>query len=481
MTILKDYVAAVHSGSDEYKEAEGYYTGNVEEFFSSAALRQALRKTKHRGQHNYCRVVVDAVLNRLAIANVVASTETAQKKITAVWDDNDLALEANEVHRRALEYGDCYALVWPDETGEWRVSYNSPRTTALVYDPENPRKKLYAVKMWKVAVPTETTTKPQTRMNVYTADAIHKYVTDTDEVTEGTNWRGMGTEDNPFGEIPVFHFRTHRPYGKPEHFEAYGPQNDINKLLATQMFTVDYQGAPQRYALSQSGDNEVMDFEDNETDRENMSALQASPGSVWYMKGINGVGQFEPANPDVFWKPIGSLKASIAALTDTPFHYLDKETNAAGGEALRVSEAPLLKKVADRQVSFGATWRELFNFILKVEGIKARLEVKWDTVESFDSLDKWDVILKKINGGLSHAQALREGGYEEEDIKKILAERAEEAAAVQFYNRTDANGQQSLQNAPAARVSTADNAANNQNRNGLTEDAKVNGGRGTNN
>lgn len=466
MTILTEYVAAVTERADEYKEAEDYYNGDVAEVFATARLRRALRVTGHRGWHNYCRVVVDSVLNRLEVANIVADNETAQAAVQKVWDDNELALEANEVHRNALKFGDCYALVWPDENGDLLISYNSPRTTALVYDPENPRKKLYAVKMWKVKPEPLTANKPQTRMNVYTADAIHKYVADTDEVTEGTNWRAMGREDNPFGEIPVFHFRTGRPFGTPEAKAGYGVQNDINKLVATHMYTVDYQGAPQRYAMSQAGDDATVDFGDDETERENLSALKSDPGSLWYLKGINGVGEFQPANPNVFWEPINALKQSMAALTETPFHFLERSKSDLSGEALRVAEAPLMKKVKDRQAAFGTTWAELFNFVLRVEGIKARLEVKWNIHESFDELERWDVILKKINGGLSMAQALREGGYEEEDINKILAERQAEKEAGMTYERS-----------PEVRTSTYDNETYGE-RNSLTEDAKVNGGRG---
>lgn len=466
MTILKEVVLAVTDRADEYKEAEDYYEGNVSERFASRNLRKALRTTKHYGQHNYVRVITDAVLNRLEIARVIADNEAAQTAIDKVIADNDLALEFNEIHRRALEFGDCYALVWPDENGDTQISYNSPRTTAIVYDPENPRKKAYAVKMWKDGDPFDSTVK-RTRLNVYLPDRVIKYSADSDEVTEGTQWTNIGTEENPFGEIPVFHFRTHRPYGKPEAREAFGAQDDINKLLATHMFTVDYQGAPQRYALAYTGDQDIVDFGDDETERENMNALHSDPGSLWYLKGISNVGQFQPADPKVFWEPIKSLKESMSALTDTPFHYLERGmAGVSGGEGLRVSEAPLLKKVADRQTSFATTWRELFKFVLKIEGLTANLEIKWDLVESLDALGQWDVMLKKINAGLSHRQALREAGYEEKEIERIMAERSQEAAEGAYYQRK-----------PEARVSTEDNE-NFDNRNGLTEGAKVNGGRG---
>lgn len=469
MTILTEYVEAVTKNATRYKEAEAYYTGEVSESFASAKLRHVLRATGHTGTQNYCRVIVDAVLNRLEIANVVCDTQRAQAKVTEIFEANELGLEANEIHRAALEYGDAYALVWPDANGDIKISYNSPKTTAIVYNPENPREKLYAVKMWTVKGSVLNATQDTTRMNVYTADKIYKFTTKTNEaVTENTQWASAGTEENPFGEIPVFHFRTHRPFGKPEHYEAYGAQNDINKLLATHMFTVDYQGAPQRYALAMQGENDAVDFGDDETERENLNSLKSSPGDLWYLKGIHGVGQFQPADPKVFWEPIKMLKESMASLTDTPFHYLERGlSGVAGGESLRVSEAPLLKKVADRQTSFGTTWRELFLFVLKVEGIKsARIEVKWNLVESLDALGQWDVMLKKINAGLSHRQALREAGYEETDIERIMAERAQEAQEGAYYTRS-----------PQARTSTEDNE-NFEGRNEKTEAAKDNGGRG---
>lgn len=460
MTVLKEYVSAVTGRAEEYREAENYYEGNVaEQFNGNAKLRRALKVTGHKGLHNYCRVVVDAVLDRLEIANITAPTDEAQAKVNQLWEINEMALEESEIHRRALEYGDCYALVWPDEEGDLLVSYNSPRTTALVYDPENPRKKLYAVKMWKQDENT-------TRLNVYTPEVIQKYSVNSSEVTEGTNWTHIGSEENPFDEVPVFHFRTHRPYGKPEHFAAYGAQNDINKLLATHMFTVDYQGAPQRYALAYTGEHDVVDFEDDETERENINSLQSHPGNLWYLKGIMNVGEFRPADPDVFWKPIESLKRSMAALTQTPMHFFERAINVPSGESLRVAEAPLMKKVRDRQVAFGAAWRDLFRFMLKVEGFDTDVEVKWKALESMDSLDEWDVMLKKINAGLSHRQALREGGYDEKLIEKIMAERQKEAEEGAYYQRI-----------PQARVSTDDNETF-ENRNGLTEGAKDNGGRG---
>lgn len=64
---------------------------------------------------------------------------------------------------------------------------------------------------------------------------------------------GLGNVVVPsYGAVPVFHFRTREPYGRPEHRGTFGPQNAITKLSATLMATVDYQAFPQRYALMQA-------------------------------------------------------------------------------------------------------------------------------------------------------------------------------------------------------------------------------------
>lgn len=447
MAIFKDQVAAVLARRNEYEEAEAYYEGDVPEVFATAKLRRIFKTAQDRSRLNFCRPVVDAVNDRLEIAAIKGSTSKASDVITRVWTDNELSLEAQEIHRRALTFGDCYVAVWPGEDGSLQVSYNSPKQMVLVYDPENPRKKLYAVKMWKSG-------EHETRMNIYTEEAIHKYVTDSDLVTEGSQWFAAGDSiENPFGEVPVFHFRTHRPFGRPEHFDAYDAQNHINKSFITSIYTMDYQGAPQRYALSGFNEGEVNDFAESDTDRENVGTLKNGPGELWYLKGVAEVGEFKPASPDNFWLPIKNTINTIAALTKTPLHYFEK-SSLPSGNALRTAEAPLLKKVDDRQRSFESTWREIFRFVLRAEGVGGDVQVFWKEVESLDELERWDVALKKINSGLSHRQALREGGYSEDQIEQIMAERAEEVSQGLLYPRNTDGGNTRV---PQARVSTTDN------------------------
>lgn len=435
MTIMKEAVNAVLEHKVHYATARDYYEGKVPEVFATARLRRVFANTGDFSRLNFCRPIVTAVSNRMEIASIVGDTKTATAKIAEVWNDNDMGLEAKEINDKSLIYGDGYALVWPDAAGKVRISYHSPETMGMVYNPEAPTERLYAVKMWVA--------NGKTRMNTYGADAIRKYVTNSTEVTDGSQWTLIETIDNPFGEVPVFHFRTHRPFGRPEHYDAYDAQNAINKLFITSMHTIDYQGAPQRYALANAGDGEGSDFDDTDTDEEALQNLKNGPGELWYMKGVTKVGEFSVADPRNFWEPIKDTLRTMSALTDTPLHFFERTGNNPTGNGLRTAEAPLLKKIADREQSFGYTWRDVFRFVLKIEGIKSGVQVFWKTHESLDELERWDVALKKINSGLSHRQALREGGYSPEQIEQIMSERQEEAKAGLYYQR-----------APQTRVNT---------------------------
>lgn len=429
---MSDIKLAVETLADRhagYVNAEDYYRGSEREVFVNARWNRALKSYGLDYVLNYCGIVVDTVLNRLEIASVQGTNEASNKALNEIWEQNEMILDSTEIHRRALTYGDCYAIVWPDDEGEVQITYNSPLTTVLIYDEENPRIKSYAAKMWQS---TNSFGKKIVRLNLYYPDRVEKFWRDG-EISyvpgDENSWNRTGTVENPWGEVPVFHFRTHRPYGTPEHAPGIGAQDAINKLVVNHMETVDYQGAPQRYALSNFGnESEGADpFEDDDTARENIAALQNHPGNVWFMNGVSQVGQFSPADHKQFTEPIQAYVEKMASLTNTPLHYFKSNGVVVSGEAYRHAESPLIKKVRARQLSFGSTWRDLFRFALKIQGIDVDVQVKWAGVESIDATDTWNVALQKKALGLPLKMILTEMGYDEELAGQI----AEEAEAKQ--------------------------------------------------
>jgi SPP1 family phage portal protein len=424
MSDIKKAIDTIVDRRNTYLVAEEYYEGINSEVFSNNRWLQVLGNVKTNFRFNFARTVVDSVLNRLEIANIVANTEDANKKIKDIWDMNDLQIDSDEIHRRALVYGDCYAIVWTDVDGNTTVDYNSPLTTVMVYDDENPRIKRFAAKLWQSEDPMDHT-KKTSHLNMYYPDRIEKYIMPGEvvNIVSANGFLPVSVIENPWGEVPVFHFRTSKQYGRPEHADAYGPQDAINKMMTTHMITVDYQGAPQRYALGGSGNSsEFEDFDETKTDEENLKALKNGPGELWYLKGIDKVGEFSPADHKVFTEPIKDFVRSMASITCTPLHYFEKTGSIPSGESLRTAESPLIAKVKDRQITFGSTWADMFRFILKIDNNgEPNVQVRWKDIESMDSLDHWEVAVKKRVVGVSLEQVLIEMGYDLEVAKELAA------------------------------------------------------------
>jgi hypothetical protein len=402
-----------------YVNAENYYRGGEAEVFANAKWRQILRRNELDYVLNYTQTVVNSVLDRLEIANVAGVGESANSTLNEIWEQNELTLDATEIHRRALVFGECYAIVWPGEDGKVQITYNSPLTTIMLYDDENPRKKRVAVKMWQTLSAFD---KPIVKMNLFYDDRVEKYWRqgELNLVTASeTNWNHSETVDNPWGEIPVFHFRTHRPYGTPEHAAAIGPQDAINKIVVNHMETIDYHGAPQRFAISNGmASSELQDFDEEEAMRNNIGSLKSGPGQLWYLNGVSNVGQFNAADHKNFTEPIMVYVKAMASLTQTPIHFFI-QTQVVSGEALRTAEAPLTKKIRERQISFGSTWRDLFRFALKIEGVESDVQVNWQGIESIDTTDNWNIALQKQSLGIPLLQILLDMGYDKEVAEEI--------------------------------------------------------------
>lgn len=449
----------------DYHRAEMYYEATNPEFFASIRLRRALERTGITFRFNMAKTPVNVMADRLEINDVsVTDDDDADAILSRIWEDNMMALEATNIHTRAGEFGDAYLIVWPsvetnpevdedtdedpDIPGFQQVDmfYNSPKTTRIMYDVENPRYKRFAIKKWTLPAQLGIKAKPPTRVNLYYPDRIEKYIsTPNSKGNQQKDWIQYEDDDdegwpveNPFGQIPVFHFRTASPYGDPEHRAAYGPQDAINKLIITHAATIDYYGFPQRYLLSSDGvqSDEIADFDTSDDinrfeDTGHDSTLRAGPGEVWWLNGVRQAGQFNPPDPQVFMAPLDTYIRIMAQVTETPLHYFDPQTYTRlppSGESIRAAEVPLLKKVRRRQVGYGAEWGNVCRFALRVatwDGEKsaiprANVTVRWTPAATIDDLQGWSMIKIKQDAGVPPRQTLLEAGYEENQVDAWL-------------------------------------------------------------
>jgi hypothetical protein len=248
------------------------------------------------------------------------------------------------------------------------------------------------------------------------------------------------TEENPLEEIPAFHYRTALPYGIPVHESAYGAQDAITKLLATQLDSVDAVGYPARFALTDQGaeldqSNDDPNFpggDDANTpaagDRlASESQLRSGPGTLSYLHGVKALVQFDPSDPATLLDPTEFFIRLMAQQTQIPMDSFDPNGEVPSGESLKVKHGPLNANAKMLCTMFTAPTLESWKFTLKAVGTKvSTLEVRWVPVEQATGKEDWEVISLKQDAGVPQAQTLVEAGYEQETVDGWLDDEAED-------------------------------------------------------
>jgi hypothetical protein len=445
-------LAEIEYHRPNYMAAYEYADGTRTELFASTIVARMLRAAGAAEFNvNIARRPIDAVLDRLSVAAVTVVEdepaedgeptpdtpgETATDVLTSrVWDANELDLEWPDAMRKAMSYGDGYVFVWPGvDEGDVDVYFDAPTVGRMFYDPESPRRKLFYAKSWEEG--------DRKRLTLYYPDRIERWVTlpntrgnkpqdwqphiDVDD-EEADDRPEPHVEPNPYGVVPVFHLRPgSRPYGRPEHFDVFGAQDAITKLLATLMSTVDYHGAPQRYALTgRRPTDDVSDiFEDDDdlgsAPSSDISNLRSGPGELWMLRGVDAVGQLAPADVDAFMKPTSMYLRFASAVTATPMRYFEPTGVMPSGEAQRADEAPLLKKCETREKEFGGELSNALEFAMRILGYEVEVSVRWAPGQSIDDLQGWQTANEKIKAGVPVRQALLEAGYSAEQVDAWL-------------------------------------------------------------
>ncbi len=446
------------NAADAYRKAEQYFEDTVPEVFASLRLRRAMAATGTDFRINFARIPVTSVVNRLEISSTTCpSDDDATAWIERQWASNELDLEGPNFHLRACEFGDAYAIVWPAEVdtpatddfvapdadrgagtadqSDVEISYNSPLCCRIIYDPEHERRKAFAIKRW-------TTTTGAVRVDLYYADRLERYTTKPDTANpiaaDFFQYHDDDIDDawpatNPYSEVPVFHFRTDRPYGTPQHKGFYGTQNALRKLFISHMATVDYQAFQQRYALTAgesdsseaaAGDEDEFSFADDATGAtkttggSSQSQLNAGAGELWWMRGVTAVGAFPTSDPDVFMKPAKDYLRFGAQATDTPVRLFDALTGQQPSAASqKEADGPHTKKVRNLALSFGGTWQDIWECALRMAGFPTlRVVVTWAPPSHVSGLEGWQTVLAQIEAGVPPRVALHEAGYTNEQI-----------------------------------------------------------------
>ena len=498
-SIMAEEIKALASSITSYNKYRDYYDGRQALVIGQEVFKEKFGNAFAGIHDNWCRVVVDALADRLEIQGITSGQSMEREGESEndddtelppipdqVWNafrDNDIDAQQEEVHEGALVEGRSYVIVWPDEKFESgvRIDWNPAQLVRVRYSDDDWRQPVMAIKRW-------VTPAGDNRVNIYTDDFVYKYHQTTEaplfnpllegvratvptslpqthlipRLVEGEDW----PLPNLLGQVPVVEFANR---GGSELRDVIPLQDALNYLLLASLGGAGFESFRQRVLFMEA--------------KEPVGGFSNEPGKVWRIppsrdpdgKPIFGnIDEFAAIDLSGLKGQIEMVLQHVAMTTKTPvrmFFQSDRggRGDAPSGESLLVEDEPLLDKVEKRQARFGNSWYQVARLVSKVTSLGLdRGEMRWKDPRAKyrASLLEDGVNMKKI--GLPTRFIVRTLGFspEEETILSDLLdeeeEKAEEAAqaaldAQQAVQKptTTASAQSSQSSQPAQKPTSA--------------------------
>jgi hypothetical protein len=418
MSDLERAFAALKGKLAKYNRYFDYYDGDQPVLYTAKRLEEIFKGIDAVFTENWCTVVIDSTKDRINLDHINVP-EGLEQIWLPLWEESKLKLESDDVHESALITGESFVIAWPDEAGVPQAYFNDPRLCHVFYETENPRNVEFAAKWWKQ-------TDERVRMTLYYPEWLEYYITDqkSDNVTSEKAFRLFKeAENNPYGEVPVFHFRTGQRKAKSDLKSVVPVQNGINKLLADMMVAAEYGAFKQRYIISNS---------------EIQGKLKNAPNEIWDLPAGDGMsqqtqaGQFDATPLKNYLDAIDNLSMAVSSITRTPKHYFFSIGSNLSGEALIAMESPLNKKAQDRIERFIPGWQDVTRFMLKIAGVEidARdVQPVFDDPESVQPFTEAQAIQMLVSAGVPLSAATRRLGWTDGEIEALKMEIQEQQAA----------------------------------------------------
>lgn len=426
-TDLQIAVNALAGKKRRYDMLWRYYDGDQPLVYSSERLREIFSGLDARFTENWCAVVVDSVLDRMELRTPnISGDDAASERLAQLWEWTGLVDDEYTIHEDVAVTGESFVIAWPDDDDMPQAFHNDARLCHAEYDSENPRRLRFAAKWWN-------TDNGFVRLTLYYPDRMEYYVSKREykvgEEPSAKAFEPWGDEPvavNPYGQIPVFHFRSNRRKVKSQLANVWPIQDMANKLWSDCMVAAEFGAFPQRYVISMAG----------------VKGLKAAPNSIWDLvageDGTQGTtaGQFQATNLQNYLDAITQLVRDIGTISSTPRHFFYAQGGDPSGEALIAMEAPLTKKVEQLEATLEPTWRDLAAFLLTLDGAtieSQNIVAEYMPVATVQPRTQAEIRKINVEAGLPLDNVLRDEGWTADDLAELDADREAERLRERSY------------------------------------------------
>lgn len=398
-----------------------------------------------RGLHTvigWPRVGVESLEERLDLEAVRWADGGNSSDLSEIVESNDLIDESSLAHLDALIYGREYLSVGSgEEDGPPVVSVESPLDMTLLWDAR--------VRMGRAALRECRTDhlvesgQDERMLVLYLPDQ-----TITALPSEAGGWEVIDRDIHMLGVVPVVRManrqRTSDRAGKSEITPDVMSITDAacRRLMGIEVAS-EFFGAPQRYILGAS-ESAFQDAEGNAK-----SAWETYIGRVLALERdedgqVPDVGQFAAHDPSGQTKIIDLYARIMASQFGLPPHMLGYTTdNPASADAIRSTEAKLVKRAERRTRRYGSAWQQAMRLALWVRDGEPpdksrRIETVWRNPATPTVAAQADATVKLVQANIIPADsdvALEMAGLTENQRQRVRADRRRSSAGSGLMDR----------------------------------------------
>jgi hypothetical protein len=430
-----------------------YYDGDHRLQFATSKFREAFGDLFEAFATNWCGLVVDVAVERLAVLGFRFGEDEADDEAWNIWQANGLDAKSISGHTEAVKCETAYLLVGPprEPGGEPVITVEHPFQCIVAHDPADRRIRLAALKKYRAAdgdlvsvvyLPDSITTFTRSGV-VQRIEALGVYV----PIPSGGDWTRTSVEPNPLGIVPMVPLENAPNLltgGTSDLRPAVALNDAANKFFTDMIHASEYTSFPQRVLTGVEVPRDPVTGDPLDDVQ-----LRAAVSRLW---------TFDAPDARVFDLPAGSLSnyvegidlavQHLAAQTRTPPHYLLAKLANLSGDALKAAETGLVARCKRKHIDFSDPWEEAMRLAFRWRAIDrkgwvgadedmARAEMTdaetiWADPESKNASSEGDSLIKKQQIGVPQEVLWEDAGYSQQQIKRMLklrdAQQAREAA-----------------------------------------------------
>lgn len=357
---LSDLLSAFDDAQQGLKENTDYYDAKYRPAAVGVGTPPELRQLMSRV--GWARLYVDALTERLDLEGFrMAGAAETDEELWEWWQANFLDVDSSLGHTEALIHGRAYITVSaPDPENEFGIDpempiirVESPETLWAEVNPLTRRAN-------KAIRPIADDTGEVTRATVYTPDATTVWV------KEGGEWTTEQTIAHGLGRVPVVPLLYRASLTDLEGRSIIIPEirdamDHASRTMMNMSSATELMGAPQRLIFGAAlqdlaqGEDPATAFE---TYYARILAFEEPGGSAV---------QLQAAELQNFVNAIQELTRQVSGYTGLPLGYLGQQSDQPpSAEALRASEARLVKTAERLCKMFGAAWEDAMRMGLEI-------------------------------------------------------------------------------------------------------------------